>query len=690
MKNLLQLVTFFFLTASMSVRAEFSSLQQAQQLMNQGQIEKAVRILDTALHNADSREEKALILGTLGNAYTLNGENEKAIAFYQDALAVSLDRPTQIKTYNNLVDVRLKLIRSYQELEAYALREEKLADAEQWQQKQVQLQQQAEKENETALFLSEETNLKFSVLLRAIELGKKEQIAQAMLLMASLSKQSESVNKLLRLATLANRQDQFKILKIAISISRSLNNSRLLAFTQLKEAKAYYREQQYDRSFEKAVETALTVGSLHPDLLYQSYSLQGKIYEQLQQEQQAMAMYQKAYQTLSTIRYALFRSKGNSQFDYETQVEPVFRDYLELLLAQASPDLEQIINILESFQIAELNNYFKDYCVFENHRDAKQILEKTQSTAIYSFIGQKNTYFITVNPQGKKELAKIPIDSDKLNLMLQSWRATLENPFDPSYLSKGKKLYDILWRSSLKTQIQTEKIIFIPDGYLRNVPIAALFDGRDFLLAHHTISYSLRLTRPNRTSNIPQEAWLLGAKNGNNGTENIQKELKLVREAIRLPTQQRLNFDQQDLARAIASPSSLVHLATHGYFGGTLEQSWIESGKGKITLAQFDTLLQQTSNKVALLFFSACETAQGNSQSFLGLAGLGFRSPIEASIGTLWSVNEASTIELVSYFYRSSSFPRAQGLKESQVEFNQNIDYHYTHPYYWAAFIYVE
>ena len=98
-----------------------------------------------------------------------------------------------------------------------------------------------------------------------------------------------------------------------------------------------------------------------------------------------------------------------------------------------------------------------------------------------------------------------------------------------------------------------------------------------------------------------------------------------------------------------------------------------------------------------MVVISACETGIGRKIGGEGLNGLsrGFMyAGAKRIVASLWKVNDASTSQLMKYFYErlglreGLDFDRtrpATALREAQLEMmGQRI---WRHPYYWAAFI---
>jgi len=72
----------------------------------------------------------------------------------------------------------------------------------------------------------------------------------------------------------------------------------------------------------------------------------------------------------------------------------------------------------------------------------------------------------------------------------------------------------------------------------------------------------------------------------------------------------------------------------------------------------------------------------------LGLAGVAVKAGARSALATLWFVNDASTSQLVSEFYRQLKQPgvtKVQALQRAQIATLQ--DPRYRHPGYWAPFL---
>jgi CHAT domain-containing protein len=91
-----------------------------------------------------------------------------------------------------------------------------------------------------------------------------------------------------------------------------------------------------------------------------------------------------------------------------------------------------------------------------------------------------------------------------------------------------------------------------------------------------------------------------------------------------------------------------------------------------------------------LVVLSACQTALGDAEPGLGVAGL--TSAVQAAgaqstVLSLWQVDDDATRALMQLFYRGllAGTSRAQALRQAQAAIAAQSKWR--HPFYWAAFV---
>lgn len=90
-----------------------------------------------------------------------------------------------------------------------------------------------------------------------------------------------------------------------------------------------------------------------------------------------------------------------------------------------------------------------------------------------------------------------------------------------------------------------------------------------------------------------------------------------------------------------------------------------------------------------MLALTACQTAVGDDRAALGLAGVAVQAGVRSALASLWSIQDAPTVTLVTKFYASlhnSGVSKAEALRAAQQALI-SAGGEDAHPAYWAPFI---
>ena len=140
-----------------------------------------------------------------------------------------------------------------------------------------------------------------------------------------------------------------------------------------------------------------------------------------------------------------------------------------------------------------------------------------------------------------------------------------------------------------------------------------------------------------------------------------------------------------------ATPYLIVHIASHGQFDRNPKKTFLLAYDTKITMDRLENLLSFTQfrdDPVELLTLSACKTVEGDERAALGLAGVAIKAGAKSALASLWAVNDESTSQLISEFYRQishSQLSKAQALRRAQQKLLEQKTFR--HPVYWAPFL---
>lgn len=138
-------------------------------------------------------------------------------------------------------------------------------------------------------------------------------------------------------------------------------------------------------------------------------------------------------------------------------------------------------------------------------------------------------------------------------------------------------------------------------------------------------------------------------------------------------------------------PHTILHIASHGFFGSTAEDSFIMTYDKILNINNLQNLLGMEYFKLHpldLITLSACQTAEGDDRSPLGLSGVAIKSKVHSALGSLWPVADEATAQLMTSFYQSLKKPhqtKAKALQEAMQELLKQKKFE--NPSFWSPFI---
>lgn len=427
----------------------------------------------------------------------------------------------------------------------------------------------------------------------------------------------------------------------------------------------------------------------------------GKILKQQGDVENAIAAYTEAVNNLQLLRSDLV-AIPDWQFSFRESVEPVYRDLVGLLL-QSNPNqknLKQAREVIEKLQLAELDNFFREACL-----DAKpEQIEKIdpQAAVIYPIIlPDRLAVIVSIPGQPLRHYATALVQNN-VEKTLERLLSSL-NPFFSSKerLQLSQQVYDWLIRPAEAeiAQNKVKTLVFVLDGLLRNLPMAALHDGKQYLLEKYNIALAPGLQLVASRSLATQQIKILTggiteARQGFSALPGVKIEVEQISSGRTSKIFLNQDFTETNLKKQLEATSfPVVHLATHGQFSSIAEQTFILSWNEKIQVKEFEELLrfreQGRRNPIELLVLSACQTAVGDKRAALGLAGVAVRSGARSTLATLWAVQDQSTAKIMTEFYQqlSKGIGKAEALRNAQEYMLKQPKYE--HPFYWAPFVLV-
>lgn len=499
--------------------------------------------------------------------------------------------------------------------------------------------------------------------------------------------------------------------------------------------------------------------NIHGDAREVTYLWQSSLGQLLEQEgktSEAITAYTTAFNTLQSLRNDLNANNQVVQFDFRQEVKPVYLRLADLLLkTEDNPqqvalaaihstnapnpkynNLELARQVIESLQLAELDNFFQDPCA-ETADVAVTIDDLDAQAAVIYPIVLSDRLEIILSLAGKPlQRYTTPVSETTVNQTLDLLYDSLYNrsidnsavnifsttPVDPRELEENtqtllptlQQIYRWLI-APLATELQSNQIktlVFVSNGRLQNVPMAALYDGQQYLLEKYSMALapSLQLldTKPTPRNQVKVLAAGLSQQVEIQGEifpplANVPQELNQIKTIF--PQSHQLldqEFTVTKIEQQLQAGFPVVHFATHGVFSSDPEQTFIVTGdRHIIDFKSLSSLLGSNSNtKPELIVLSACDTATGDDRAILGLAGVAVRSG-STTLASLWSVEDASTTNLMNNFYHEFAQPtvkKADALRKAQLSLIKSLratpplpelKQLPPHPYYWAPYVLV-
>ena len=607
----------------------------------------------TAIANPDAIGEALL---SLGNTAAASDANEDAIAFYQQASAYAL--LTALPAQLHLLELRLET-------------------------------------NQTEAARS---------LLPQIQ----DQIDRLPLSRTAVYARIEYAQSLMKLDPQSPQQTA-QVLAAAVQHARSLQDPRAESYALGTLGTLYEQTQQWSDAT-LLTQQALTLAQPldAADIAYQWQWQLGRLLRQRQDMAGAVAAYDQAVKNLQTIRYDLVNINPDVQFSFRDKVEPVYRQFVDLLLqphngVEPSQDnIRQARATLEALQLAELDNYFRAACLAPKQQlDA--VVDQADPTAaiLYAAILSDRVEVILKLPQQPLRHYAAPLPQKQVEQVLADLRRNIAEPDALRQTQlQSQQVYNWLIQPGADAIAQShiKTLVFVLDGQLRNIPMAALYDGSHYLIENYAValSPSLQLFDPKPLTSYRLNALAVGLDQPRHGFSRLPyvgDELAQIQSKVQSQVLLNQQFTTQAFQSEMYSQAfSLVHLATHGQFSSNADETFILAWDKPMNVNELNSLLrsqdQQQSQPLELLVLSACETAAGDQRAALGLAGVAIRAGARSTVASLWSVSDESTAFLMNQFYQTlikQGQPRAEALRQAQLALLKTPRYQL--PIFWAPYV---
>jgi CHAT domain-containing protein/tetratricopeptide (TPR) repeat protein len=661
------------------------------------QYEKAIGYYQQALpiyQQVKDKNGEAGALNNLGNAYLSLSQYEKAIGYYQQALPIF----QQVKVKNSEAGALTNLGNAYLSLSQY----EKAIG---YYQQALPIFQQVKDRAGEGLVLS--------------NIGNSFQLQNQPELAIVFYKQSVNVRETIR-ANIRNlpRESQESYTQSVAGTYRALANL-LIQQRRLPEAQAVLEllKLRELRDFTRDAGINSTGISL------------------AEVEETALNQILKQFTTLGNFAQVIAKCE-QEKCSTLNQLEQQ-RDNLYIAV---NKELDQQRATLAKYFATEPGTLLSD----KLNAEARNIVNSQPGTVlIYPLVLKDKIQFLLALKTGDGAVTFRPfettISADKLFTQIQTFRNQLQSPGDLKQLqATSQELYQALIQP-LEPELnnpQVKHLVFAPDSIIRYIPLAALYDGKQYLIQRFSIGTITAASKTDTTDTTPKptanQSLLLamGASTFPNlpPLDSVPAELNVITRTDQsqdsqgiYPGRELLNgeFDYSALKANLKTGTyRILHIATHGAFKpGRPEDSYLVPGRGEnLTTSLIDALGNYGLHKIHLVVLSACETAVGDRASdgieIPGISYFFLKNEVKSVLASLWSVSDASTALLMQQFYQhlAQGKTKAEALQLIQQDFIQgkltvndaeglnraggrrHLEGQLpvnslAHPYYWAPFI---
>ncbi|BBD57070.1 tetratricopeptide TPR_3 (plasmid) [Planktothrix agardhii NIES-204] len=418
-------------------------------------------------------------------------------------------------------------------------------------------------------------------------------------------------------------------------------------------------------------------------------------------EQNAIALGQELV-ALRQIKPEARKSSQNERIaQLEQQQQQIRQDFNDFINSPEVIQLTQQLSQTTGGQNLDLPNL---------NRLQRQLGQLPQSTVIlYPLILEDRLELVLVTPYSPPIHRTVAIDKTNLNRAILDFRTKITDRFLPNsqIQPSAYNLYQLLIQPIAQDlqKAKVQHIIYAPDGQLRYIPLAALYDGKQWLIENYTINNVTSASLSDFTAKNPEKPHILAGAftQGQYNVQVGQRQLsfnglpyagqEVTTIAATIPDTMTLldkNFNPQTTLPQL-NDHNIIHFATHASFmPGNPDDSFILFGNGdRLTLKDIETL---NLTAVDLVVLSACQTGVGgnlgNGEEILGLGYQMQLAGAATTMASLWTVDDQGTQILMADFYnniKSGKFTKSEALQQAQISLikNQSLN----HPYFWSAFI---
>lgn len=455
----------------------------------------------------------------------------------------------------------------------------------------------------------------------------------------------------------------------------------------------------------------------------------------------AVAAYRRALGHIEAVRADIPVVYEDGRSSFRTTLAPVYLGLTDALLKQAARAddstrqalLRSARATVELSKQSEMEDYLADRCTVKNSL-ARQTYAPPAGTAVLYPVMLADRLELLLETDAGIERFQSAIGEDALRGAVLTFVNALRGgtPLRAQAERLHRTLLAPLQPALERQRIQT--LVFVPDGVLRLLPLAALHDGRDYVLRRYELVTVPAMSVLGQARRPPGQRRVLlaglsepgpvvgqltpamvkaigvdpqpnrGAGSAGDGPPpDVERALQ---QALALPG---VKTEVEEIARQsggralinadftlaalrqalLAGDRDVLHIASHGSFGATAEQTFLMAYDGLLSLDELQRMLQAEplrQHPLDLITLSACQTAEGDDRAPLGMSGAAIKARARSALGTLWPVNDTAALEVMTDFYRrlAAGAGKAAALRGAQLALLDRQGYQ--HPFFWAPF----
>lgn len=366
----------------------------------------------------------------------------------------------------------------------------------------------------------------------------------------------------------------------------------------------------------------------------------------------------------------------------------------------------------------------------------EQLARLGHGAVLLHYLVTDNKVRILLTSPGGQVARDSPLGAAQLGRRIAAFREQLQHPGrDPRPL--GRILYQALIAPVAPDleRVNAKTLMLSLDGAMRYLPMAALYDGQDYLVQRYALALYTDAAAP-RLGERSLGKWrmaglgLTRSVDGFSALPAVKEEINGILRGTGVAGEAYFDhaFTDARLRQSLAGRHAVLHISSHFVFRpGTDTDSFLLLGDGSRLSLRDIRERRYDFRRLDLLTLSACDTAMGGSDAsgreVEGLGVLAQRQGAKGVLATLWPVADHSTSVLMREMYRirqrQAGTTTAEALRQAQLALlagpqaakaapsrgvrlqpeaggeRQSPAMHampampagYAHPYYWAPFI---